>query len=146
MSTDEHAVLGCEVDQRVSVRERELIRVWLRLHPSDCYEYFRATPISTIPKEEELTASHFIEFSGVTLPNSRMVTCESVGLLNRFESDAVPMNARPFALKALSRPVAASAAGVETAATAFAVDVASATALELEVLTTAAAAPGTHCE
>ena len=54
-----------------------------------------------------LTESHFIEFSGVTPPNSRMVTAESVGLLNLFESDAVPQNTLPRAANALSSPVAA---------------------------------------
>ncbi len=56
-----------------------------------------------------LTASHFMEFSGVRPPNSRMVTAESCALLKRFESDAVPKNTLPLALNALSRPVAAGA-------------------------------------
>ena len=55
------------------------------------------------------TASHFIEFSGVTPPNSRMVTVESAELLNLFESEAVPQNTLLCALNALSRPVAAGA-------------------------------------
>lgn len=46
-----------------------------------------------------------MEFSGVTPPNSRMVTAESWALLKRFESEAVPQNSLPFALNALLSPV-----------------------------------------
>ena len=45
-----------------------------------------------------------MEFSGVTPPNSRIVTAESCALLKRFESEAVPQNTLPFALKALLSP------------------------------------------
>ena len=38
-----------------------------------------------------------------------MVTAESWALLKRLESDAVPQKTLPFALNALSRPVAAGA-------------------------------------
>ena len=54
-----------------------------------------------------LTASHFMEFSGVKPPNSRIVTAESVASLKRFESEHVPKKTFPLALKRLFRPVAA---------------------------------------
>ena len=75
------------------------------------YHTSHPSVLSSLPliRQEKLTASHFIEFSGVRLPNSRIVTAESCALLKRFESEHVPQNFFPFALNALSRPVAAGA-------------------------------------
>ena len=54
-----------------------------------------------------------MEFSGVTPPNSRIVTAESVGLLKRFESEAVPQKILPLRLNAASRPVSAGEPGFD---------------------------------
>ena len=61
--------------------------------------------------DELLTASHFMEFSGVTALNSRMVTVESCALLKRFWSAAVPQYILPLAFMCASRPVPVGGAG-----------------------------------
>ena len=73
-------------------------------------------------------------------PNSRIVTCESVGLLNRFESEHVPKNTLLWAANALFKPVAAGA-GALPPVLAGAVDVGA--VVETVV---GADAPGRHCE
>ena len=105
MSTDEHPILSSVVDQRIRTGEAELTARRLGLSHIPPVSPF----ICSIHSTGKLTASHFIEFSGVRLPNSRIVTAESCALLKRFESEHVPQNFLPFALNALSRPVAAGA-------------------------------------
>ena len=67
-------------------------------------------------------------------PKLAIVTCESVGLLNRSESEHVPKNTLPLATNALLRPVAAGAPPplVEVGGTVVGVVV--------------DAVPGRHCE
>lgn len=123
VGADEEAVRRSEVYECVRAAERELVARGCSI-ASVCSgdrpksRQIRTLSLSRIYKYKftqrrqartVLTASHFMEFSGVTWPNSRTVTAESVGLLKRFESDAVPQNFLPCFLNAALSPVAAGA-------------------------------------
>lgn len=92
--------------------------------------------------DQKRTASHFIEFSGVTWPNCATVTVESCALLKRSSSAAVPQYIFPFALKCASKPVPWEDGAAEVVLGAEEETVVGGGGAATDVV----AAPGRHCE